>query len=182
MNDNCNKIFQSLPPVLVCLLMLYSISSPAQIRYMTEQESAARKDRCAQNPKCLKSLEQRKAKMAQRRASFVLWCEANPEACAERKAEMRRNTAATSGKCKENTAQCDKLVEQRLSMSRKEARENRCQKNPQKCAEQKAQRAKIRAQRQAWCKANPQQCAGRDSKRKQTRRAAIAGTRSGRVD
>lgn len=181
MKDKCDKLFRSLLPVLVCLLMVYSVSSSAEIKYMTAQESAARKDRCAQNPKCLKSVNQRKEKMGQRRARFTRWCGENSEACAERKAQMKRQMANISDKCKKNTAQCEKLVEQRLSMSRKEARKNHCSKNPQKCADRKALRAKRKAKRQAWCEANPERCVGRESKRKKTRRAAIARTQPNQV-
>lgn len=77
-------------------------------------------------------------------------CDANPQKCAERKAEMKKMHAEVDAACKKEPARCKEIRQ----AHREKMREKMCTENPEQCEKMKARHEEMQKQ----CAADPKAC------------------------
>ncbi len=77
-------------------------------------------------------------------------CDADPQKCAERKAQMKQERAEVRAACKKEPARCKEIRQEH----REKMREKLCAENPEQCAKMKARHEAMQKQ----CAADPKAC------------------------
>ncbi|HEY8857252.1 MAG TPA: hypothetical protein VIM43_07850 [Rugosibacter sp.] len=80
-------------------------------------------------------------------------CDADPQKCAQRKAQMKQERAEVRAACKKEPARCKEIRHEHREKMRKQM----CAENPEQCAKMKARHEEMQKQ----CAADPKACAAK---------------------